>query len=79
MIIKIIYTRDRKFIPKRRFLFWWYKISKFEFTYHKVCINWICKTYIPKQKKSRTAKLYKKSEKYCFIPEYRDKIDIDFM
>mgnify|MGYP003398289038 CR=1 FL=1 len=79
MRIKIIHTWDNKFIPKRRFLFWWYQISEFEFTNYRACINWICDHYVPKQKKSRTAKCYKESEVYYFTPEYRDRIDIDFM
>lgn len=78
MRIKIVHTYNNKFIPKRKFLFWWFRISEFEFIHHRACINWIENTYIPERKKSRSARCYKEFEVYYFTPEYRDKIDIDF-
>lgn len=79
MKILIETTFNLKYIPKRKFLFWWVQISEFEFDSHKACINWLRNTYVPKNTKAKSATYFRMKEIYSFYPDYRDQIDKDFM
>lgn len=79
MTIKIVRTWNSLFIPKRRFLFFWYQVSEFEFHNKAACLNWLCNTYVPNQKKCKRSTYRKTSYLYKFYPDNRDKIDVDFM
>lgn len=81
MKVKIIHTNYNSFIPYRRFLFFfWFKITKYEFSTEYLCKRWLSEIYIPKVKKCNYGIIKDYDRKvYFFKPEYRDRIDIDFM
>jgi hypothetical protein len=79
MIIKIVNTWDKKFIPKRRFLCFWYQVSEFEFMNENACRNWLMNTYVPQKAKARSSNFWVVETVYNFTPDYRDRIDKDFM
>ena len=79
MKIKIVHAGNNKFIPKRKFLFWWIQVSEFEFINHNACLNWLTNTYAPSEFNSKSSSRYIVEEMFQFKPEHRDKIDIDFM
>lgn len=63
---------------KKKYLFFWIKITDLEFITGNACFNWVKYSYIPKKKKSVTANFSRISETFEFTPEYRSKFDRTF-
>jgi hypothetical protein len=78
MKIEIYCKKSGFFIPKRKFMFLSFKITKLEFTSHEACVYWIANKYIPQKYKSVSSRYYRLSQTYIFEPEYRSAIDRDF-
>jgi hypothetical protein len=80
MKIRIYYNiNNGRYIPKKRFLFWWYDVTEFGgFQTLYACQQWLRRHYCPNVFKSRSSTFLSKYELFEFYPERRDEIDIDF-